>query len=435
MANCGPNTQINLQRNTEVFMSTVDLNGGGLVGNMKPTNTWRIEVLAGYAFNQSATNQDITTLESGNTPDRSTQRFNTAVNPVEWSLSTYVRPTGMSKTDGTDSNTGNSKPVADWFLWQAMLSNAAPANGSESSAWENDGIFHLKHRLDDPNSTPVSYTDLVASSNANVASHSSNFPQMNEYSLYFKVDNVVYQVGQAAVNEASIDAAIDSIATTNWSGFGTNLYELTGSVRDDAISVFGGTLNDGSTAAANSSIEVNGAVAMAYHPFGTANVGGSTTTANFIKNRLSSISVVSAASGTAKSYTFPVTGLNWSYNNNATYLTPEELAALNTPIGQFTGSRTVTGNFTAYLRAGGNQSAEFLRDIVNNTSTQTTGASANLQIGGTTAPYFAINMPSVQFDFPSHSIDDVVGITVDFLAQETDPTCGDEFTFFVGSTN
>jgi hypothetical protein len=76
-----------------------------------------------------------------------------------------------------------------------------------------------------------------------------------------------------------------------------------------------------------------------------------------------------------------------------------------------------------------------LRDIVTNTATQTTGASANLQIGGTTAPYLALNMPAVQFDFPSHSIDDVVGITVDFLAQESDPTCGDEVTLFASEVS
>jgi len=430
MANCGPNTQINLQRNTEVFWSTIDLNGGGLSSSMKPTNTWRVEVLAGYAFNQSAANQDITTLESGNTPDRSTQRFNTSVNPVEWSFTTYIRPTGMIATDGSDSQTGNSKPVADWFLWQSMMSNTAPAaSGAETSSWENNGIFHLKHR------GFADAADIGESSNANVTAHSSNFPSMNEYSLYFKVDNVVYQVGQAAVNEATVDAAIDTIASTSWSGFGTNLYELTGSTRDEAISVFGGTLNSGTSTAANSTIDANVAAGQHYHPFGSSNVAGSATTAAFIKNRLSSINVVSAASGAAKSYTFPVTGLSWSYNNNATYLTPEELAALNTPIGQFTGSRSVTGNFTAYLRAGANQSAEFLRDIVGNTSTQTTGASANLQIGGTTAPYFALNMESVQFDFPSHSIDDVVGITVDFLAQETDPTCGDEVTIFASEVS
>lgn len=430
MANCGPNTQINLQRNTEVFWSTIDLNGGGSAANMKPTNTWRVEVLAGYAFNQSAANQDITTLESGRNPDRSTQRFNTAVNPVEWSFSTYVRPTGMRLTDGTDSSTQNAKPVADWFLWQSMLSNTRPAiSGAENSSWENGGIFHLAERGYNSNA------DILAATNAYVAAHTSNFPEMEEYHLYFKVDNVVYQVGQAAINEASIDAAIDGIAMTNWSGFGTNLYELTGGSRDMAISVFGGTDNAGTTVGANITIDVGGAADHHYHPYGVSNVNGSSTTAAFIKNRLSSIRVVSAASGTAKTYTFPVTGLSWTYNNNATYLTPEELAALNTPIGQFTGSRTITGNFTAYLRAGANQSAEFMKDIVNNSSTQTTGASANLQIGGTTAPFFAIDMPAVQFDFPSHSIDDVVGITVDFLAQESEATCGDEFVISVSEPN
>lgn len=430
MANCGPNTQINLQRNTEVFWSTVDLNGGAVSSSMKPTNTWRVEVLAGYAFNQSAANQDITTLESGNTPDRSTQRFNTAVNPVEWSFTTYVRPTGVLSTDGTqvDSATGNAKPLADWFLWQSMMSNtAAASNGAEQSVWENNGIFHLKHRGYSDNA------DIVAASNANVSAHSSNFPSMTEYQLYFKTDNVVYQVGSSVINEASVDAAIDTIAATAWSGFGKNLYELTGSARDEAISVFGGTLNNGTTAAANSTIDVGGNAGQHYHPFGSSNVEGSATTAGFIQNRLSSISVVSAASGAATTYTFPVTGLSWAYNNNATYLTPEELASLNSPIGQFTGSRSVTGNFTAYLRAGSSQSAEFLKDIVGNTSTKTTGASANLQIGGTSAPCVAFYMPSVQFDFPSHSIDDVIGITVDFLAQESEATCGDEFTMFVSA--
>lgn len=426
MANCGPNTQVNLQRNTEVFWSTINLNGGGDGASMKPQNTWRVEVLAGYAFTQSATNQDITTLESGNTPDRSTQRFNTAVNPVEWNFSTYIRPTGMVTTNGTDSVTGNSKPVADWFLWQSMMSNARVAsNGAENSAWESNGIFNLKHRGISDNA------DIAAAANANVSAHSSNFPQMEEYSLYFKVDNVVYQVGQAAINEAAVDAAIDSIALTAWSGFGTQLFELTGTARDAAISVFGGVDNTGASVAANTTVDVGGNAAHHYHPYGISNVAGSSTTSAFIKNRLSSINVISAASGEAKPYTFPVTGLSWTYNNNATYLTPEELASLNSPIGQFTGSRTITGNFTAYLRAGANQSAEFMKDIVTNTATQTKGASANLQIGGTTTPYFALNMPAIQFDFPSHSIDDVVGITVDFLAQELEPTCGDEFTIFV----
>ena len=66
-----------------------------------------------------------------------------------------------------------------------------------------------------------------------------------------------------------------------------------------------------------------------HHPYATMNVEGSTYTVDFIKNRLSAISIShqgSAAEG-ANIYSFPVTGLSFSYSNDVTYLTPEELAA------------------------------------------------------------------------------------------------------------
>ena len=61
-----------------------------------------------------------------------------------------------------------------------------------------------------------------------------------------------------------------------------------------------------------------------------------------------------------------------------------------------------------------------MRNIVSNTATSIAqGTTANLKIGGATAPYFAIDMKAVQFGFPTHTIEDVVGITAEFLAQET----------------
>ena len=69
--------------------------------------------------------------------------------------------------------------------------------------------------------------------------------------IYFKLDNVIYQVSNATVNQATVDAGIEEIATTTWAGFGTTLKELTGSARDVAVSVFGGILNNGSTVTAN----------------------------------------------------------------------------------------------------------------------------------------------------------------------------------------
>ena len=94
---------------------------------MTPQNTWKLEVLAGFATTSSSATQDITSLESGTDPDRSQQRFNTAINPVDWNLQVYLRPTG-AETGATAENgtgagtnqTGNVKPVADWFMWQSL---------------------------------------------------------------------------------------------------------------------------------------------------------------------------------------------------------------------------------------------------------------------------------------------------------------------------
>ena len=51
---------LNLQRNSEVFFSTVDLINGAEMTDMKPNNTWKLEVLAGFAVTSSAATQDIT---------------------------------------------------------------------------------------------------------------------------------------------------------------------------------------------------------------------------------------------------------------------------------------------------------------------------------------------------------------------------------------
>ena len=84
-------------------------------------------MLAGFAMTSSSATQDITSLESGTDPDRSQQRFNTAINPVDWNFQVYLRPTGAEvgalKAGGTGTatnQTGNVKPVADWFMWQSL---------------------------------------------------------------------------------------------------------------------------------------------------------------------------------------------------------------------------------------------------------------------------------------------------------------------------
>ena len=190
---------LNLQRNSEVFFSSVDLNGGAAVTAMTPQNTWKLEVLAGFAVSSSAATQDITSLESGITPDRAQQRFNTAINPVDWNLQVYMRPTGVNTgaaADGTASatnQTGNVKPVADWFMWQSLVSNTKPTSGvADQSVWASGGKL---------------VTTNVAAATGSQASR-TNFATASENHMYFKLDNVVYQVQAATVNGAAVDAGI-----------------------------------------------------------------------------------------------------------------------------------------------------------------------------------------------------------------------------------
>lgn len=412
---------INLQRNSEVFFSTIDLNNGGDPANMTPSNTWKIEVLAGFALTSGAATQDITSLESGLNPDRSQARYNTAINPVDWNFTTYLRPTGIvtgAGADGTDAgtnHTGNVMPVADWFMWQSMASNTKVAEGGVvQSVWADGGKLS---------------TDNIA---ASTGAHSSrtNFAIAVENHLYFKLDNVVYQVSNATVNQATVDAGIEEIATTTWTGFGQTLNEVLGDNRDNAITVFGGVLNDGSSAVGNANA-LSASATYSYHPYNQANVAGSVGTNSFLKNRLSAIEFhhQPSATGSDVSYTFPVTALSFDYNNNISYLTPEELSTLNNPIGQFLGTRAVTGSATMYLRAGDSQSAQFLRNIANDSRTNSSATSnANLIIGGTTAPYVAFMLPAAQFEFPTLAVEDVISMTVNFVGQQPDECDGGEVT-------
>ena len=167
---------LNLQRNSEVFYSTVDLINGAAVTSLTNANTWKLEVLAGFAVTSSAATQDITSLESGTTPDRSQQRFNTAINPCDWNFQVYMRPTGCEAqaaagSAGAGSNqSGNVMPVADWFMWQALISNTSPSDGSNyQSTWREGG------------------KQLSTNTAADTGSHSfrTNFPTALENHKYF----------------------------------------------------------------------------------------------------------------------------------------------------------------------------------------------------------------------------------------------------------
>ena len=114
-------SSFNLIRDSRVFFTTnVDNFGvvnstGFLSGAYGTGNTWEIQVQDGFSFSQNTTTETVTLNEAGDTPNRGQRNFNTALEAVDFSFSTYIRP----------RDAGDVVDAEEGILWNAMFS-AAP---------------------------------------------------------------------------------------------------------------------------------------------------------------------------------------------------------------------------------------------------------------------------------------------------------------------
>ena len=416
-------TTVNFQRDTKVYMSYVDYEEANSITNTRPVNTYELGILAGGGLSQSTSTQVIETLESGQNPDRSSKRFNTQLNAVNWNFDLYEKPTGIRVSRDANlaaaagaTQTGSSRSLASTPLWQTLVSNTP---FSASGASKEDCVFN--------NGKLFSNTQTASNG---VAASKSNFGTSSEYFLYFHLGDTVYKVDKAVTDKATIDGGIEDICKTSWSGYGSTMTELEGPAKDRFLSVVGGELSTGTIvqAGANAS-PLNSYASGKYQPWAESNVGISTTASEdgTIINRDTEIEIVhrSSATGTDVTYTFPITDLSIEYDNAITYLTPEELAKLNEPVGSYTGSRKISGSMSMYLKDGSAESAGFLKAIQEDkrtTSASTT--SAKFFIGGKTGARLVVEIPACQFDFPEVSIEDVISMTVSFHGQEPTNSTG-----------
>ena len=293
----------------------------------------------------------------------------------------------------------------------------------------------------------------------------SNRSAIGEFDLYFvlsagETGRLVYRLKNAVINEAAVDFDIDGIATINWSGMAgqiedvspnaaTGAKSLTGNVVAVAGSNPGATTDnpavtaqrsaDGSVAgdlwldandddrlyvgivnagAGSTAIGVNWVPAIAE---GT----GAADTANFIRNRLTQITLevdsdfnTSVGNRYETSYNIPITSGNITISNNITFLTPEELGKVNQPLRHVTGSRTITGSATCYLGssdAADNRSKNLFEDLVGDINTIVNKFALTFDVGGKTGtPRLQFNMPLCHLEIPSHSIDDVISLETNF---------------------
>jgi len=344
------------------------------------TNIFEIPVLEGYSFSQGTNTSEVTLAEaregSASTKSRRSKRmFNDSLSPAEWSFSTYVRPIDSKTTAGGWDNgySANSVHSVEEALWANFVAKNSLTSASSGAAatWSN-GVT---------NGASTAVIDWTG----------SEVSELGTFDLFFKIDSKTYKLTGCCVNEATIDFDIDGVATINWSGFGSAITEESvGSV----------TINDGIS-----------------------------STDNFIRNRLTSLTITAAdttnfpGSG-AGVYNAILTGGSLSFNNNITFLTPETLGKVDKPLGHVTGARNITGNFTCYLDSTNNgDSDQLFTDLASKTNVVTNDFSLAFNIGGTGTPSLKVDLSQCHLEVPTHSIEDVISLDVAFhgLTDSLDP--------------
>ena len=109
----------NLIRNSRVFFTT-NVDGNGKVtetasNGFTAANTQEIQVLDGFSFSQASNADTVQISEAGNTPVRGQRAFNTSLNNVEFSFSTYLRPAKPSTLVKAE----------EACLWNALMCSSA----------------------------------------------------------------------------------------------------------------------------------------------------------------------------------------------------------------------------------------------------------------------------------------------------------------------
>ena len=349
----------NLIRNSRVFFTTnVDPNTGKvLTTGFLPANTFEIQVQDGFSFSQNTTNETVTLNEAGATPVRGQRSFNTALEAADFSFSTYIRP-----ADG-----GVNITAEESVLWNAMFGTTTI--GGAGAAWSED---------------VAAATVVVTNSQAH---------QLQKFGLLILTDSTTFIIDACALDTATIDFGLDAIATIAWAGKGGVLRQASVTATTGATPTFGGALT------------------------GTAK--GKNTTAPYIANKLSTLTVKSGINGTGTTYNVALTGGSITISNNLSYLTPANLGVVNKPVTYFTGTRAISGSINAYLRSGATNTAGLMADMLAGSDSDVDPEFyIQIELGGAaSATRVEIEMPAAVLSIPAVNTEQVVSTTINFTAQ------------------
>ena len=467
----------NLVRNSRVLFTTNVAAGTGVVAasGFTANNAQELQVLDGFTFSQASNADTVEIKEAGNTPTRGQRSFNTSLGNVDFSFSTYIRPYLSTTVKAEESH-----------LWNALLSNTALGTTAASvvttiaTATQVAGLLTLAgtgftamtvgevvvikgvtgvgasqyntavkiltstttaitaNYITTPaaacvagnwtaavtfnrtawNEQTAQVLDLVATPGIPVAyteltTGLSNRNTLLPFGMIITVDGVTYIIDNCALDQAVVDFGLDGIATVAWTGKGTVLRQLATNVIYTAGVLSGGV---------------------------TGNYTVKNTTANFITNKLSTVTLVSNIGGVSgTSYTLALTGGSITIANNLTYVTPANLGVVNVPVGYFTGTRAISGSLTAYLRTGTTNTAGLLSTLLTNSATAAgvePKFKLQVEIGGSNnGTRVEVQMDGAFLQIPTIDAQAVMSTTINFKGQSSETVQSATAGFDIENTN
>lgn len=399
---------------------------------------FEIPILDGFGFSQANNTSEITLTEmesAAGESRRGRRLFNDSLAPAEWNCSTYIRP---FKADGTGDYVNTEHHAVEEVLWAAM----AGADHYDTST------HHFESDKFKTGSTEATVT-AASTTNMTVSFAQSNRANLSPIDIFFVMETspanpVVYKIVDAVVNEATINFEVDGIATIEWSGFGKDIKDVTADTTVAADAPSSGL------AVGDIFLESDNGLHFSIYDgssFLAAKDDGAGSTSNFIRNRVTSLSIDPAndtlfpgdGSGDSR-YNLTLTGGSITIANNIEFLTPETLGSVNLPLDNVTGARSITGTLNCYVVFNTSDNGGTSTDLFNDMKATNALALVNnsfgliLNVGGTDTnkPRFKINLPKCHLEIPTHSIEDVLSFETNFHALGTSISDADEIdlTYF-----
>ena len=375
----------NLIRNARMFFTTnVNTNTGNVnTTGFDASNTKEIQVLDGLSFSQNTGSETVTLNEAGTSPVRGQRSFNTSLDPVELTFSTYMRPyfnEGATSATAFDSN--DVIDAEEDVLWNAFaagyVDGTAELIGGASAAWTKT----------------VGSAGVAPYSALSLANSAKN--QMQRFGVIIVLDTTSYVIDNCVLDQATIDFGLDAIATIAWTARGSTLRSVAITANTADPVVFSG----------------------AFFTAGTNQSKAKNTTAPFLANKLSTVAVTKGIGASGQAYTLALTGGSVTLSNNVTYLTPANLGVVNKPVTYFTGTRAVSGTINCYLRTGNTNSAGLLSQMLTDSATDVNPAfQVELKIGGTGNTRVELLMPACVLTIPTINTEQVISTAINFTAQ------------------